>query len=177
MAQEGARPLLISNSGAPSCLLVHSARPGNKRPAYRRSTAHVSTCAREQARARAHASKREPQVEKSNGITPIAAKKRRISQPIARKTVPGDPPWPQEPPRLADARPTSAPMHAWATTPPRARRRLHSRRLVMFLLDYLREFSEFVGMLPALLLPGPNLRYATMRMYTHNTTEGRRRPA
>ena len=30
--------------------------------------------------------------------------------------------------------------------------------------------------LPLLLL-GPNLRYSTMRMYTHDTTEGRRRLA
>ena len=45
----------------------------------------------------------EPRVEKFNGMTPVAAKKRRISQPIARKTDPGDPLWPQEPPRPADS--------------------------------------------------------------------------
>lgn len=120
---------------------------------------------------------RELQVEKSNGITPIAAKKRRIPQPIARKTNPGDPPWPPEPPRLADARPTSTPMHAWPASPPGAEHRQQCRRPVIFLLHYLRKFFEVADMPLPLLLPGPNLRYATMRMYTHNTTEGRRRPA
>ena len=75
---------------------------------------------------------REPQVEKSNGITPIAAEKRRIPQPIARKTNPGDPPWPKEPPQLADACPISAPMHAWPTSLSRAGRRQQCRRPVIF---------------------------------------------
>ena len=34
---------------------------------------------------------REPRVEKSNGMTPVASEKRCISQPVARKTDPGDP--------------------------------------------------------------------------------------
>ena len=44
-------------------------------------------------------------------------------------------------------------------------------------LHYLREFFEVADMPLPLLLPGPNLRYATMRMYTHDTTEGRRKLA
>lgn len=43
-------------------------------------------------------------------------------------------------------------------------------RPVMFLLHYLREFFEVADTPLPLLLPEPNLRYATMRMYTHNTT-------
>ena len=48
---------------------------------------------------------------------------------------------------------------------------------LFFYLHYLREFFEVADMPLPLLLPGPNLRYATMRMYTHDTTEGRRRLA
>lgn len=43
-------------------------------------------------------------------------------------------------------------------------------RPVMFLLHYLREFFEVADTPLPLLLPEPNLRYATMRMYTRNTT-------
>lgn len=130
---------------------------------------------------------RELQVEKSNGITPIAAKKRRIPQPIARKTNPGDPPgrrnhhsWPmpaQQAHRCTHGPPHCPPPNAKRPTLRRRRTRRATSPPVMFLLRYLREFFEVADMPLSLLLPGPNLRYATMRMYTHNTTEGRRRSA
>ena len=61
---------------------------------------------------------REPRVEKSNGMTPVASEKRCISQPVARRPDPDGPlgrrshlNWP-----IACA--TSTQMRAWVTVPP-----------------------------------------------------------
>ena len=70
----------------------------------------------------------EPRVEKSNGMPVITSEKRCISQPIARKTNPDNPPGRENRSSWPIARATSAPMHAWTTTPPPPNARRPTRR-------------------------------------------------
>lgn len=59
-------------------------------------------CARGHRAQHKPARSREPRVEKSNGVTPVASEKRCMSQPVARRPDPDGSPWPQEPPQLTD---------------------------------------------------------------------------
>ena len=86
----------VRRVAAPSS--VGSCRPRDF-PARR---SRPALCARPPRPAQACSNTREPRVEKSNGMTPVASEKRCISQPVARRPGPDGPPWQQEPPQLTN---------------------------------------------------------------------------